>query len=340
MTISDKDRSAVDVSVIIPNLDGGTHLCAAIDTLFSTTGPTIEVIVVDNGSVDGSADEAVAMDKRVRVLRNQQNLGFAPACNQGAGESRGRLLLFLNNDARITGEALSALAEAMGDERLWAVQPALFRDREGGALDSAGSQFTRTGFLRHLAAIPNGRGPVPIFAAKGACLLVRADRFRYVGGFDDSFFAYFEDSDLCWRMRLAGGDVALVPQVAALHGTGLTTRRFFSPAEIDFMSFRNRLWSILTNCEKRTLLVILPAHLAASLATAIAFLGSGRPSSAAAIVRAMATPLLHQRQWRTKRPRVQELRARSDRGVFSEEVTAPMGPRDAVRLLRDYLPRW
>lgn len=343
MNTSDPDRSAttVDVSVVIPNLEGGALLPAALETLFSTGGPAVEVIVVDNGSRDGSADMAAAFDDRVRVIRNPENRGFAPACNQGADAARGRFLLFLNNDARITGVALAELVGALDDERLWAAQPVMLRGGEEATLDSAGSQFTWTGFLRHATAIPERDcGLVPIFAAKGACLLVRSDRFRLAGGFHDAFFAYFEDSDLCWRIRLAGGDVAVVPHVTVFHDRGATTRRFFAPAEIDFLSFRNRLWSILANAAPRTLVLVLPLHVLACLATAAAFVLRGRPASATAIVRALVWPVFHVRTWTSTRRRVQALRARPDRDVLAAEVRVPMRPGDAVRLLRSYLPRW
>ncbi|MFP5372218.1 MAG: glycosyltransferase family 2 protein, partial [Actinomycetes bacterium] len=330
----------VEVSVVIPNLDGGALLRAAVDTLLATPGPALEVVVVDNGSRDGSADEAAARDTRVRVVRNDRNLGFAPACNQGASAATGRLLLFLNNDARITGRALDVLVASLDDGRLWAVQPVMVREHEDGMLDSAGSQFTWTGFLRHNTSVPPGSGPVPIFAAKGACLLVRADRFRQVGGFHDPFFAYFEDSDLCWRLRLAGGDVALVPGVTVFHDTGGTTRRFFHPADIDFLSFRNRLWSILSNCEPSTLAVVLPLHVLACLSTAAVFLVRRNTASARAIARAVVWPALHPGAVRSGRRQVRAVRTRRDREVLGPDVRAPMRPRDALHLLRSYVPRW
>lgn len=332
--------SRVEVSVVIPNLDGGALLRSAVDTLLSSPGPALEVVVVDNGSGDGSPDEAAARDACVRVVRNDRNLGFAPACNQGAAAATGRLLLFLNNDARITGQALAALVASLDDPRLWAVQPVMVREHEDGMLDSAGSQFTWTGFLRHNTSVPDSGGSIPIFAAKGACLLVRADRFRQVGGFHDQFFAYFEDSDLCWRLRLAGGDIALVPDVTVFHDTGGTTRRFFEPSEIDFLSFRNRLWSILANCEPATLALVLPLHVLACLATAAVFLLRRNPASAAAIARAVAWPALHPGSVRSGRRQVRALRTRRDREVFCPEVRAPMRPQDALHLLRSYLPRW
>lgn len=331
---------AVEVSVVIPNLDGGALLQTALATLLSTGGPPVEVIVVDNGSRDGSADAAEEFDARVRVLRNARNLGYAPACNQGALVATGRLLLFLNNDARIAGEALEQLAEFLDDERVWAVQPVMVREHADELLDSAGSQFTWTGFLRHNTTVPESDGPVPIFAAKGACLLVRTDRFRQVGGFPHEFFAYFEDSDLCWRMRLAGGEIALVPSVTVFHDTGATTRRFFAPAEIDFLSFRNRLWSILANCELTTLAVVLPIHILGCLATAAVFLMRRKPASAAAIVRALTWPPLHPRSVVSSRRHVGALRTRPDSAVLRADVCAAMRPRDALHLLRSYLPRW
>jgi len=304
-------------------------------------GGTVEVIVVDNGSVDGSVDVITPLHPRVVLLRNDSNLGYAPACNQGADSARGAFLLFLNNDAVLEHGALEALVAAAAREPSVGVLQPVILSGDGIGLDSAGSFFTNTGFLWHAESIPSQADPpVQMFAAKGAVMLVCRDVFEEVKGFDANFFAYFEDSDLCWRARMAGWGVALVPAARARHLGGATTTRFFHAHEIDYLSFRNRMVAILTNSSPRTLFRLIGAHLAASCATATVFACKGKVRSAIAILRGVTWPFRHPvATWKRRASRQQGRRV-TDKQVFERSVMVTMTLRRALGLLKMYLPRW
>lgn len=334
------DPSAGVVSIVIPNLNGERLLGRCLDAL---RGVHAEVILVDNGSVDRSIDVARRTLPDIKAIQNRRNLGFAKACNQGADASRGSCLLFLNSDVVLSETCLNDLMEhARADREAAAWQPKLMR-ADGRTWDSAGSFFTRTGFLWHEGLNETGADRFPdardVFALKGACMLVRTEAFRAVGGFDADFVSYFEDSDLCWRLWLAGWIVRYVPVCCAYHAVGATTTRLFSSAEIDYLSFRNRISSIATNAEPRTLAVVLPLHLGVCLGIAALFAVRGRFANAAAIVRAMGFAVVNRRALFARRRSVQQLRTRRDRD-FLPRLTAKLTWERARRLLRMYLPRW
>lgn len=178
-----------------------------------------------------------------------------------------------------------------------------------------------------------------MFSVKGACMLVRRDDFVTVGGFDEGFFAYFEETDLCWRLQLAGRRVRYVPAAPAYHAAGSTTTRLFDPGRIDELSFRNRVVSIVKNAGPGTLVRVLPVHLFLCVLTAGAFLVRGRPASARAVVGGAFSALARPSGLRRARAGVQALRERPD-SAFLPRVTVAMSHQRARRLLRMYLQRW
>lgn len=327
--------NTLDVSVVVPNLDGGEML---LETLRSAASAATQLIVVDNGSRDDSPHAAGRLYPDARIIRNERNEGFAEACNRGAAAAAGRYVLFINNDARLDAGALEALIEAAERDPSGAVwQPLiLFED---GSIESAGDLFTRTGFLWHLRA-PLAAEPYPVFAAMGACMLVRREVFLAIGGFVGSYFAYFEEADLCWRARLAGWEVRVVPGARVMHRSGTTSARILRPEQIYYLSYRNRLRSVLANTGARTLARVLPVHIGASLAIALGFLGAGRAAPALALLRALVWPLVSLGAVRGARRSVQGTRKVSDGELLRPELVVRLTPRRAAELFRGNLRRW
>lgn len=332
------------VSIVIPNLNG-EHLLPDCLGALPQERNDIQVVLVDNGSTDRSIAVAREAWPRIDVVALATNEGFASACNRGAEASdpSAEFLLLLNTDVTLTGNCFDELLDWAAREPAAAVwQPKLMR-ADGSGWDSAGSFFTRTGFLWHDSFEDEppeaSERPRDIFAAKGACFLVRRSAFDVVGGFDESFFAYFEETDLCWRLQLAGWAVRYVPVCCAYHLVGATTTRHLRAAHIDFLSFRNRITSVVKNAETPTLARVLPVHLAACLASAVALAVRGRWRSSLAILRAIGVSARAGGELVERRRAVQALRVRSD-ASFLPDVTRTMTPRRAIRLLTAYLPRW
>ena len=309
-----------------------------LDALRSVAGEGVERIVVDNGSTDGSPEAAGALGPDVRLLRTGSNVGYAQACDLAASEARGEFLMFLNNDATLEPGCLDRLLEEADiDQRTAVWQPVVTADRSG--FESAGGMFTRAGFIWRLSEPLTDR-PYPVFTAMGPCLLVRRRVFEDVGGFDPSLFAYSEDVDLCWQVRLAGYEVKVVPRALVLHRGGTTTARILSPERIYHLGYRNRLRTILANSAPLTLAVVLPIHLAASLAVVVGFLVRGRPAAALAIARGLVWPLTNIGRIRARRGETKRIRLLSDTELLRPDLMFKLTPARALQLFRGSVGRW
>jgi GT2 family glycosyltransferase len=209
-----------------------------------------------------------------------------------------------------------------------------------GTVDSAGDLFTWSGFFWHQSEAPRDDGVKRIFAAKGACMLVRGDLFSSLEGFNESYFAYFEEADLCWRARMVGSEVMICPKAVATHKGGSTTRRVFAPAEIYHLSFRNRIRTLLANPSVSSMWRISSAHFLGCLATADVFALRGRLAVAWAILRALAWPVLNLGAIKTQRAAAQRMRTSGDAAVFEPPLVFPLSARFSARLLLNTLTRW
>jgi N-acetylglucosaminyl-diphospho-decaprenol L-rhamnosyltransferase len=201
--------------------------------------PDIAVTVVDNRSTDDSV--ASIADLEVGVVRAFRNGGFGYGCNLGAAEGGNPYILFLNPDARIDAEGVRALVAALAAEPRAAIAGPKLVEEDGAEVPSmrrfqrAGSSWAQALFLHRVirAAWANEivRDPA-VYAApaapewlSGACMLVRREAFAALGGFDDGFFLYCEDMDICTRARAAGHEVLFTPSVEVHHAGGQSAPR-------------------------------------------------------------------------------------------------------------------
>lgn len=234
-----------EVAVVIVNFNGADLVVdSARRAVAAAQGDAWQVIVVDNASTDGSV-EAVARLPGIELVRNAQNLGFGVACNAGAARSRAPWVLFLNPDCALAADVVPTLIrEASLDPSCVALGPRIV-DPDGATQGSARGDpsmlagvLGRTGVLTRLLpglqrvarqvvwpeTLPVGATSVTVDWLSGACLLVRREAFEAVGGFDPGFFLYWEDADLCRRLRIRGGSVRYVPGVSVRHVVGQSSR--------------------------------------------------------------------------------------------------------------------
>ena len=294
----------------------------------------MEVLVVDNAAPQGAVPAAVDGLTALRVIRNPQNRGFAEACNQGINASTGELVLLLNDDTILEPGALGALADALATHTSWgACQAKLLLMDDPSRLDSGGSFLTRSGFLVHRGLHePETRYTEPdeIFSAKGAAFVVRRRALATSGTFDPDFFAYFEESDLCWRLWLAGWEVGFAPGARVLHRVGATSSGLPSPF-VQFHSFKNRLCTILKNAGPRQLTVMVPCHLALCLGLAGWYAARGQPGLAGAILRAIGWNVAELPRTLGKRRRIQ-----ARRRVGDDELMPRIMRETSMRTLASY----
>lgn len=262
------------ISVVIVNWNSAADLAECLGSLARQTSAPYEIIVVDNGSTDGSAAMVRERFPTVKLLANTENLGFAPAVNQGIEAARGEWVATLNNDT---------LADPRWLERLQAAASAQLPAAEGelGMLQSCivfkdrPDTLNSTGLLLFKDATAADRGvrtptakaedwPLEIFCpTAGAAAYRRSmlERVRLpVGVFDSSFFMYYEDVDLGWRCRLAGFRARYVPDAIVYHAFQGSSRRHGNRFVLRQCT-KNRLIALARNASPELLVRSLPKTL-------------------------------------------------------------------------------
>jgi GT2 family glycosyltransferase len=234
-----------DVSAILVNYNAGQELTVALRSIEAEChGTEWEALIVDNASTDGSA-AAVDGFPHTTVIRNSGNVGFGRAVNQAVAASKAPLLLLMNPDCQLKPGAMTALRGVLADTPSCAVAGPRILDPGGTVQGSARGDpdmltglFGRTGALRVLLpflpvarrnvvvedAVRSGASSVVVDWLSGACMLVRRDAFMAAGGFDERFFLYWEDADLCRRLRSRGYHVRYVPGATAVHQVGRSSQ--------------------------------------------------------------------------------------------------------------------
>ncbi len=311
------------ISVVIPNLNGAKLLAGSIGAVRDSLKVETEVIVVDNGSTDESLELLADEFPDAVMVSNAENQGFARGCNQGVRRATNEFVLLLNTDAVVDLSCLSELvAVAAVDEKSAAWQPRLL-PATSGQVEPLFSLFTRSGFLWHVSPDEADRygQPTRVFSLKGACMLVRKSAFDALGGFDERFFAYLEETDLCWRLQLADWNVMYVPSAIVHHVGGATSTKIFSSAQLDFLSFRNRIRSLIKNLGRREMLRVLPVHIALCFAIMALYLVRGRWTNARAVGQAMTSVMGERKLLLSQRRSIQSSRLRSDVDLFRGVTT-------------------
>jgi GT2 family glycosyltransferase len=273
-------REQPSVSIVVLTALGPTHLHDCLTSLAALTYPASlrEVIVVDNGSADDPGPVASQAYAGVRMVRLPRNLGFAVGNNLGAIEARGELLAFLNDDTKVHPEWLSELV-ATARRRRAAVAGSRILDWDGARIDFVGGSvnFEAKGFQRDFGAPLAGRQDEeqPLLFACGAALLVDRRVFEDAGGWDEATFAYYEDVELGWRLRLMGHDVWLSPRSLVCHRHHGTSDRWPEPPRIRLFE-RNSLRMLYTHLDDPALRKVLPAAIMLLCDRALLESGLGR----------------------------------------------------------------
>lgn len=227
-----------EISVLIPTFNSKETLEEGLRCLFESEGGRgLDVVVIDNGSADGTAEWVRERFPKARLIRNEVNEGFAKAVNRGWRETDRPYVCFLNDDARATGEDLSRMAEFLeGHPEAGIVGPQLVYEdgRLQNSIDNIPSltdQFVNKSVLRRLfpRRYPGKRarieGPVEAESVIGASLMARRELLEKTQGLDERYFVFLEETDLCLQARRLGFRVMLLPQVRVVHLQGATSGR-------------------------------------------------------------------------------------------------------------------
>jgi GT2 family glycosyltransferase len=247
----------VKVSVIILNWNGKRFLEDCLTSLAAQTFLNFEIVLVENGSTDGSAEFVRERYSWVKQLVLDQNLGFSGGNNQGLAVCRGEYIVTLNNDTRVETTFLAELvAAADADPGIGMVAAKMLNFYDTGRIDSVGIRATTAGLGVNRGVGEADRGqydtPEEVFGACAGAALYRRAMLDEVGFFDAEFFAYYEDTDLAWRARLAGWRCMTAPRAVVYHVHSATSGRM-SPFTV-YQVQRNKWYTIIKNWPGRLLL--------------------------------------------------------------------------------------
>lgn len=252
------------VSIVIPNYNGKKWLKGLLPTLEKTTYPNKEIIVVNNGSTDDSYNFLKKNYPDVRVIELKKNRGFAGANNIGVKKARGKYVLLLNNDTQVPPDFLEPIVAKMEkDKSIGVIQPMIRSLRKKSVLDASSSFFTSSGFMYHYGyyqpfSKPQYNIEHLVYSAKGACLFTRRFDYLELGGLDEDFITYVEESDYCHRIWLSGKKVIYYPKSHIFHWGGGDMSVMERSETTIYRSFKNRFYSYIKNLSLIELIKLLP----------------------------------------------------------------------------------
>jgi N-acetylglucosaminyl-diphospho-decaprenol L-rhamnosyltransferase len=227
------------ISAVVVNHEAGEALLECVATLRAEG--VDDVTVVDNSSSDGSPEALVSADHDVKLVQTGTNLGYGAAANRGIAVTGSDFVLVSNSDVAVHAGALRSLVEVLGRDTTIAIAGPRTLEADGtrypsarrfpSLLDAAGhallgdlapaNRFTR----RYRMGDLDTDKVAEVDWVSGACFLARRRTLEELGGFDETYFMYAEDADLCWRARRAGWGVVYVPDAVVTHLRGISTAR-------------------------------------------------------------------------------------------------------------------
>jgi N-acetylglucosaminyl-diphospho-decaprenol L-rhamnosyltransferase len=248
--VSVSENIGARFAVVIVNYNGGAMLLDCVHSALSEGVPAPQIIVVDNGSVDGAIENLRSAVNGLTVLGNRCNAGFARAANQGicratAAPSSAEFILLLNNDAQLDSGALEAFAAGFDSLPNLAIAGGQLRYPDGrlqsafAPLPSIGEEILPRALLKLIDPVRFRRktlveNPLAVACVLGACLCVRRSVLPRLGLLDEDYFFFFEEIEWCRRAGRLGAKVYYLPQARALHGHGQTANRFRGPSRVEY----------------------------------------------------------------------------------------------------------
>lgn len=312
------------MSVIIVSCNGREDLETCLPTVLAMNDDNFEVVLVDNGSTDGSADWVRREFPSIRVLALPTNTGFAIGNNRGCEDafSRGAAwATLLNNDTKVNREWLQGFRETISLDPLIGIVGGIILNWDGTIIEFDGSVFHPNNASGGYVDIPVSERPLPrepreIGYACGASLAISRECYQETGGFDEDFFCYNEDVDLSLRAWIAGFRVMSSPRSIIWHRRGSSTKRLHKNHFGDYYGMRNALTTVLKNYEPSTLRCIYRDLIRIHLL-------SDRPHRRLGVL----LNLLFLPRTLLKRRRIQRGRLRPDHDIFSRTRFSTNGDR-------------
>ena len=285
------------VAVVILNWNGQALMEEFLPSVIAHTPTDLaDIIVADNGSTDQSVQMLKDKFPSVEIILLDKNYGFAEGYNQALKQIEHPYTVLLNSDVEVTPGWLNApLAVMEADSNIVGAQPKILAQRNkeyfeyagaaGGFMDRYGYPYCR-GRVLHIVEKDFGQydTQTDLLWATGACLFIRTDIYKEVGGLDAGFFAHQEEIDLCWRLRSRGYRLVCTPSSIVYH-VGGATLSVESPRKT-FLNFRNNLLMLYKNLSEKDLKYVMRCRFWLDYIAATKFFLSGHISNARAVYEA------------------------------------------------------
>lgn len=301
------------ISIIVVNTNELHHLKICLPSLSCIAYPNYEVLVIDNVSTDGSLEYIDEFFPAIRVITNEKNLGYAGANNVGFKSATGELIAVLNPDTRVDPHWLSEIVCHMEDPKIGLATPKILLMDRPDRINTCGNEVTYSGlaFCRGLDQTKdNFPHPEIVSSVSGAAFVIKKSVLDQIGGFDERFFIYYEETDLSLRAALAGYHCLYVPTSIIYHKYTFK----FTPSKA-FYQERNRYFSLIKTFRWRTILALLPSLLVAELVAWVYVILNG-PQHIRNKFRTYVWLVANRTLVATERQRVQALRRVSDRVIL------------------------
>jgi len=314
------------VSIVVLNYNGKHHLKTCLDSLLKTDYPSFEIILVDNGSTDGSIEFVRFNYPIIRVIRLKRNYGTAIGYDVGVLEARGEYVAILNNDIEVDPQWLKSLIENIKRfERLGVVaadpkfRSFFYRDRfEDSAAAGRWIDYFGNNYTRGVNEVDSNQYDKPIYII-GILTFFKKDALLKSGAFDPYYIFGYEDIDLGWRLYLMGYRIIYVPRSVIYHKSGGTTRSGSRRPKPFFyyLTKRNRIVTIIKNYSVMNMLIALYVTLLEYLALMVYFAFKKQKEYSYSIIHAIFKALFKDLKYivRKRRARIQALRKVKDRDV-------------------------
>jgi GT2 family glycosyltransferase len=284
------------VAVVILNWNGKGFLEKFLPSVLTNNASDTEIIVADNASTDDSINFLVSNYPQVKIIKNEENGGFAKGYNDALKRVDAEYYVLLNSDVEVTPNWIEPVIKLMDcDRSIAACQPKIrdynrktyfeYAGAAGGFIDKYGYMFCRG---RILDTLEEDKGQYndtcEIFWATGACLFIRAECYHKMGGLDEDFFAHMEEIDLCWRLKNVGYKIMYCAESTVYHVGGGTLNK--TNSRKTYLNFRNNLVLIFKNHSSRYFLIKLFIRMCLDGLAGIKFLMSGEMSHFMAVLKA------------------------------------------------------
>jgi GT2 family glycosyltransferase len=312
------ELSALKTAVVILNWNGKKFLEKFLPGVLEHSSGFAEIIIADNNSHDGSLEYLAKSHPGIRVIRLEENFGFAGGYNKALKEIDSEYYILLNSDIEVTKNWIGPVIGLMdSDHSIAACQPKIrsFKEPEkfeyagaaGGFIDKFGYPFCQGRLFQSLEKDEGQYDETrEIFWATGACLFVRSDVFHKLGGFDEEFFAHMEEIDLCWRAKNQGYKIMYCPSSKIYHIGGGTLPK--NNSRKTYLNIRNNVIMLFKNLEKGRLLRVMTARIILDFVAALKFLVDGGFKDMVAVIRAYLYFWSHLSRLRKKREKIPHLK--------------------------------